>query len=197
MITKVIEYLVKQLVENNLIEEVEKDKYLYSLECFIEGVFTTGSLLILSLAFGKLIPTIVFLICFFSLRKRTGEFHLNTFGGCYVGTIVLYILIVMIARYVENEQTLLTTFTICANGCILLIGTVNHPNISMNKEELNAAKRSSRLLSILLLMLVGFLWWTEINIEIIVYMCLAIVLCAVLLIIAKLLRQEVRKGEQD
>lgn len=38
MITKAVEYLVNQLIENELIEEVQRDEYLYSLECFIVGV---------------------------------------------------------------------------------------------------------------------------------------------------------------
>ena len=56
MITKAVEYLVNQLIENELIEEVQRDEYLYSLECFIEGILTTGSILILGICFRKLIP---------------------------------------------------------------------------------------------------------------------------------------------
>lgn len=89
MIIKAVEYLVNQLVENELIEEVQRDEYLYSLECFSEGILTTGSLLMLGICFRKFIPTIVFLIFFFSLRRRTGGFHLDTFGGCYIGMLVL------------------------------------------------------------------------------------------------------------
>lgn len=195
MITKAVEYLVNQLIENELIEEVQRDEYLYSLECFIEGILTTGSILILGICFRKLIPTIVFLIYFFSLRRRTGGFHLDTFGGCYIGTLVLYVLIIVLAKYIMNEPVLLALLTACACATILIIGTVNHPNIDMSKEELNAAKVSSRLLVSLLMMLVGFLWWVGANMEIIVYMCLAIILCASLLMIAKTIKQEVRVDE--
>lgn len=195
MIAKAVEYLVNQLVENELIEQVQREEYLYSLECFIEGILTTGSLLILGICFGKFIPTIGFLIFFFSLRRRTGGFHLNTFGGCYIGTLVLYVLIIVLAKYIMNEPILLALLTVCAGVSILIIGTVNHPNIDMSKEELNAAKSSARLLVSLLMMLVGYLWWVGANMEIIIYMCLAIILCASLLLIAKLIKQEVRVDE--
>lgn len=185
MITKAVEYLVNQLVENELIEEIQRDEYLYSLECFIEGILTTGSILILAICFRKLMPTIMFLIFFFSLRRRTGGFHLDTFGSCYIGTLILYVLIIILAKYIIKEPVLLALLTVCACVSILIIGTVNHPNIDMSKEELNASKISSRLLVSLLMMLVGFLWWVGANMEIIVYMCLAIILCASLLMIAK------------
>ena len=188
MITKAVEYLVDQLIKNELIEGIQRDEYLYSLECFIEGILTTGSLLILGICFGKLIPTIVFLIFFFSLRRRTGGFHLDTFGGCYIGTLVLYVIISASAKCIMSEPVLLAILTVCAFVSILVIGTVNHPNIDMSKEELNAAKVSS-------MMLVGFLWWVRANIEIIVYMCLAIILCSGLLIVAKIIKQEVRVDE--
>lgn len=99
------------------------------------------------------------------------------------------------AKYAVLERLVLVLFTVCSYVCILIIGTVNHPNMDMSKEELNASKTSSRLLVSMLIMLVGFLWWIEANMEIIVYMCLAIILCASLLIIAKIVKQEVRVDE--
>lgn len=195
MITKAVKYLVDQLVKKELIEEMQRDEYLYSLTCFVEGILTIGSILILAICFEKIIPTIMFLLFFFSLRRRTGGFHLNSFGSCFIGTLILYVLIVICAKYAVLERLVLVLFTVCSYVCILIIGTVNHPNMDMSKEELNASKTSSRLLVSMLIMLVGFLWWIEANMEIIVYMCLAIILCASLLIIAKIVKQEVRVDE--
>ncbi len=195
MITKAVKYLVDQLVKKELIEEMQRDEYLYSLTCFVEGILTIGSILILAICFEKIIPTIMFLLFFFSLRRRTGGFHLNSFGSCFIGTLILYVLIVICAKYAVLERLVLVLFTVCSYVCILIIGTVNHPNMDMSKEELNASKTSSRLLVSMLIMLVGFLWWIEANMEIIVYMCLAIILCASLLIIAKIVKQEVRVNE--
>lgn len=174
---------------------MQRDEYLYSLTCFVEGILTIGSILILAICFEKIIPTIMFLLFFFSLRRRTGGFHLNSFGSCFIGTLILYVLIVICAKYAVLERLVLVLFTVCSYVCILIIGTVNHPNMDMSKEELNASKTSSRLLVSMLIMLVGFLWWIEANMEIIVYMCLAIILCASLLIIAKIVKQEVRVNE--
>lgn len=195
MITKAVKYLVDQLVKKELIEEMQRDEYLYSLTCFVEGILTIGSILILAICFEKIIPTIMFLLFFFSLRRRTGGFHLNSFGSCFIGTLILYVLIVICAKYAVLERLVLVLFTVCSYVCILIIGTVNHPNMDMSKEELNASKTSSRLLVSMLIMLVGFLWWIEANMEIIVYMCLAIILCASLLIIAKIVKQEIRVNE--
>lgn len=191
MITKAVEYLVNQFIENELIESVHRNEYLYSLECFVESILTTGSLLILGSCFGKFIPTIVFLSVFFSLRKRTGGFHLATFGGCYIGTLISYVFIMILAKCVINKPVLLVVLTVSAGIFMLIVGTANHPNINMSREELNAAKESSRGLVSLMMMLVGFFLWIRVNMEVIVYMCLAIILCASLLMMAKITKQEV------
>ena len=65
MITKAVKYLVDQLVKKELIEEMQRDEYLYSLTCFVEGILTIGSILILAICFEKIIPTIMFLLFFF------------------------------------------------------------------------------------------------------------------------------------
>ena len=195
MITRAVRYLVGQLIEDGLIEETQKDEYLYSLECLIEGILTIVSILILAICFRKLIPTIMFLIFFFSLRRRTGGIHLDTFGKCYVGTLVLYVLITILAKYIVKKLLICTLLTVCASVYILSIGTINDCNIDMSEEELNASKVSARLLILLLMMLAGFLKYIGVDIEIIVYMCLAIILCASLLIIAKIIKQDVRANE--
>ena len=192
---KVVRHLVHQLMENSLIEEAQRDEYVYFLQCFIEGTITTGSILILGICFGKFMPTIIFLIFFFSLRRRTGGFHLDTFARCYVGTLILYVMVIFFARYMVNCLELLASLTIASYISIFMIGTINHPNIGMSKEEFMAAKVSARTLSTLLILFIGFLWWTRFNMEIIVYMCLSVILCAGLLMIAKLIRQEVRVDE--
>lgn len=192
MITRAVEYLVNQLIDNDMIEETQREDYYYSLECFLEGVVTTTSILILALCFQNLLPTITFLIFFFSLRKRTGGFHLDTFKGCYIGTLVLYVCVSILSIIIVNKMIFLACLTISAYIFILMIGTVNHPNMDMSREELEAAKVSSRLMVSLLMILIVFLWWIGIDIEIIVYMCMAVILCGSLLLLAKIIKQEVK-----
>lgn len=71
MVEKKIDSLVKTMVEYNLINEEQKENYVYALTCFIEMSITVGSILLVSIFLRNFVPTVGFLLFFFSLRKRT------------------------------------------------------------------------------------------------------------------------------
>ena len=79
---------------------------------------------------------------------------------------------------------------------MVLTGTVNHPNMHMNSEELIESKKLARLLVLLevsiilgcVLLGAGMIYTS--------YMAIAVILCAALLFISKILKQEVRENEE-
>lgn len=78
---------------------------------------------------------------------------------------------------------------------IVFLGTVNHPNMDMDKSELREAKKAARLLVILEVAVIAVLIYLGISNLYISYMAVAIILCASLLILAKILKQEVNDDE--
>ena len=78
----------------------------------------------------KSIPSILFLLFFLSLRKRTGGLHFRTYAKCYLATVVAYIIIVSISPILSENLYLLLVIFIFAICCIGFIGTVNHPNMN-------------------------------------------------------------------
>ena len=74
----------------------------------------------------------------------------------------------------------------------MYIGNVNHPNMNAEEEEVHELKKMSRIIVILELLVIFFLNWLGNAEMVIVYSGLAIILCAALLVIAKLIGQEVK-----
>ena len=79
---------------------------------------------------------------------------------------------------------------------IAITGTVNHPNMQMNSEELMESKKLARIIVLLeACIILGFVLlgagmiYTS-------YMAIAVILCAALLYISKILNQEVRENEE-
>lgn len=87
--------IVEQLLKEQLIDEEQSMYCAYAIILIIEHFITVGTVLILSLVFGVFFPTVLFLAFFLTLRNHTGGFHCDTFMKCYVLTVVVYILIVM------------------------------------------------------------------------------------------------------
>ena len=90
MIEKIADDLIGQMTEARLIDKEMEARYVYVFICWIEKFITVGSIIVISLMFHKLLPTIFFLVFFLELRKRTGGYHLDKFYRCYLASIVSY-----------------------------------------------------------------------------------------------------------
>lgn len=196
MIERLAANMAGQMAEERLIGKDQEAYYIYSITMHIEQFITAGTIFLISLLVGEFIPTLLFMVFFLTLRKRTGGFHFESFIKCYVGTVVAYIAIINIGSVLVNYLTVLLIVLFVAIGIIELIGTVNHPNMRMNKAELTESKKASRVLALLEGGVIYFLYYFGANLICISYMSIAVILCAALLCIAKIMGQEVKENEE-
>ena len=195
MIEKMAYDLIGQMTEARIINKDMEERYVYVFICWTEKFITVGSIILLSLLFHKLLPTIFFLVFFLELRKRTGGYHMDKFYKCYLVSIVSYFIIVIISEKLsEHPQWLFAIVALAITG-IGLIGTVNHPNMHMTSDELVESKKSARTIVLLegcIMLGCALLYADMVYIS---YMAIAVTLCAALLCIAKIFKQEVRENE--
>lgn len=197
MIEKLTNELVSQMTEAKLINEELEEYYAYVLISWIEKFITVGTIILISVAVHKLLPTMFFLIFFFALRKRTGGYHLNKFYQCYLATVASYISILGMSSVLANYPILLFAMLLWAIGIIEIIGTVNHPNMHMDSEELAELKASARIITLLEGVAICCFTILEADMVFISYMAIAVILCAALLCIAKITKQEVNVHEES
>ena len=181
MIEKIADDLIGQMTEARLIDKEMEARYVYVFICWIEKFITVGSIIVISLMFHKLLPTIFFLVFFLELRKRTGGYHLDKFYRCYLASIVSYLVIVIIA------------IVLLAITGIGLIGTANHPNMHMTSDELMESKKSARTIVLLEGCIILGCVLLDADMVYVSYMAIAVILCAALLCIAKIFKQEVKE----
>ncbi|MCH5258674.1 MAG: accessory gene regulator B family protein [Lachnospiraceae bacterium] len=197
MIEKLTNELVSQMTEAKLINEELEEYYAYVLISWIEKFITVGTIILISVAVHKLLPTMFFLLFFFALRKRTGGYHLNKFYQCYLATVASYISILGMSSVLANYPILLFAMLLWAIGIIEIIGTVNHPNMHMDSEELAELKASARIITLLEGVAICCFTILEADMVFISYMAIAVILCAALLCIAKITKQEVKVHEES
>lgn len=192
MIERIVSKLVKELIANEMIDVNQKEEYEYAMICQLETFVTIGSIILISLLSNNLFPTICFLVSFLSLRKRTGGYHLDSFVGCYIGTVCVYGVVVCLCHATCNYFNYIKIIALIASLYIGIIGTVNHPNMDMNDEELRYSKKSARLVLFIEIFAIMFLEWMNIDSNIVNYATWGIILCATLLLVAKLRKQEIK-----
>ena len=192
MVEKIVSKLVRELIGNEIIDISQKEEYEYAIICQLESFITIGSIVLISLLFDNLIPTVCFLTFFLSLRKRTGGYHLDSFIGCYMGTMCVYVGVVFLCHVTCNYFNYIKIITLIASLYIGIIGTVNHPNMDLDDEELRYSKSSARLVLIIEIFAIMFLCWMNIDLNVVSYSIWGIILCAILLLLAKLKKQEIK-----
>ena len=79
---------------------------------------------------------------------------------------------------------------------IVLTGTANHPNMHMNAEELMESKKLARLIVLLEVSIILGCVLLEASMIYTSCMVIAVILCAALLCLSKILKQEVRENEK-
>lgn len=196
MIEKLAIDIVGQMTEDRLIDDKYKEHYIYAFISLVERFLTVGTIILLSLVIKTFFPTLFFLFFFLSLRKRTGGYHFNCFYQCYLGTVITYLMIIGINAFMVKHPFLLLGLLLLAIGIIEVIGTVNHPNMHMDSEELAESKKAARILVLLEGSVIYCLFFLRADMIFISYMSIAVILCAALLGFAKIIRQEVMEREE-
>lgn len=100
--------------------------------------------------------------------------------------------IIQVAAILSEKSYIMCAILFFAVLIIEIIGTVNHPNIDMDKDELQENKKSARLLVLMeaaVIILLDILGMNQLYVS---YMSIAIILCSLLMCVAKLLKQEVK-----
>ena len=192
MIEKMVLNLVSQMESKRMIDKADSNQYEYALVTLIEHTITVGTMLLIGLVFHQLMPTICFLVFFLSLRKRTGGYHADKFWQCYLVTVIIYISIIQAATVLSETPIAVYVMLSLAVLVIGVIGTVNHPNMDMDKDELQEAKKAARLCVLMEASVIVALIALKINELYVSYMSLAVILCASLLCVAKIMKQEVK-----
>lgn len=191
MIENMVLKIVNQMEMEKIINKSSCEYYEYALIGMVEHAVTVGTMLLLGLIFRQLLPTICFIVFFLSLRKRTGGFHANKFWQCYLGTVITYIVVMLVVPMLCMNQTIIYGMLLLAISLIFIMGTINHPNVDMNKSELKESKKAARLIVLMEAMVIAVLVYLKANILYIGYMSSAIILCALLMCLAKIIKQEV------
>ena len=192
MVEKMVLSLVTQMEDREIIEKSSRDYYEYALIILTEHFIAVGTMLMVGIFFEQFIPTVIFLIFFLSLRKRTGGYHADKFWQCYLATIITYIGIIQLAPVLSEKTFIMYSMLFIAVLVIEIIGTVNHPNVDMDKSEFQENQKSARLLVLIETAVIILLVIMGIDQLYVGYMSIAIILCSFLMCLARLLKQEVK-----
>lgn len=185
---------VNALYVNGRIEEKDKAIYHYSVEVLIEKLIGMSLILLLSIWFGLVGQTILFLIYFSAVRKHAGGFHANTFRTCLIGTVGIYVLYAKVLYpFLTKHMNINMALTVIALMLSLVIGAVNHPNMEWSKKEHDDSKYITRVTAFIEFTSIVIFSYLKFEQSYILFMSFGLILSAFLLSMGKALGQEVKE----
>lgn len=195
MIVRLANRITDRFVRENLISRELRGHYVYALITMIERAIAITSIIMLGFVLREPVSTVIFLLVFFSLRRHTGGFHAKYFWQCYLESLTTYICVLYLSAVLTGYLGMIYVCLILAVIYILKTGTVNHPNMAMDHSELAESKKAARRMVLFQSALILALGAASFNKRYIAVMSMAVILCAALMIMAKLKKQEVSCDE--
>lgn len=198
MVEKLSCEIADVLVDRKYVINEKKAIYEFHILMLIEKTITVVSILIISLITDAFLQTIVIGVSFLSLRKRTGGFHANTFSRCYLLSLITYVISIKVLYPILKQLPVpaILIIVFCVGVIAFFIGTVNHPNLDLEECELNISKKKARKIIVLELSIAMictiFVTTRMYGISI----CMALMSCTMGMLLAKLIKQEIRKGDE-
>lgn len=153
--------------------------YYYGFFILLSAIIKMIALLSVAWMFGALLPAIIVILVFGTLRTFAGGYHMDTYGKCVVVSLIMFLSVAIFVRYTwvfwssKNVFLLIGITLIC--GLLLIIkyapkDTPNKPIVE--PEKMRKYKRFS-ILYFLLLMVVSTLFSYKGNNMITLCICFA------------------------
>ena len=98
-------FILKKLIKRNVIEEKDRQIYLYGL---YEGIIILENIIItifIGFWFGNLIQTFMFLVAYIPLRSYAGGYHAKTEKKCFFYSVILVLMVQICFWMMENMDT--------------------------------------------------------------------------------------------
>ena len=159
MLNKLAVKLARRLLLQKVIAEDLFDVYVYGFELLISSIFSTGLILVIGVLTHNILQSIAFLLTFILLRQFSGGYHANTYGVCFVVTLSIFAVILLLVNYIKIYLIYYVILSVI--GVCILIGMA--PIENPNKKITYVQRKKFKVISVLLFLLLAFMGMTLIN----------------------------------
>lgn len=151
--------LTNYILTKGVIKENDFEIYQYGFQRFLELSINIICSIIIAILLNMKLECIVFFLFFIPLRSYSGGFHMEHYLSCLFLSCLSLTGILCIVKYFSATLPLSCVLYFISLAVIKIIGSVNHPNRSVDKEDnLFFNKRANIILLASLIIFVIFLF---------------------------------------
>lgn len=132
---KVVNYIVKQMIKNQAIEEQERDVYCYGVRNGIMIALNWCVIIITGIWYACLAEMLVFAMGYSVLRSNAGGFHMTTHKKCFVFSVLLYQVVACFLSKCRISFLMYTTVLLICVVMIFLLAPIENENKPLDEKE--------------------------------------------------------------
>lgn len=139
------------LVTNNVIPSEHREFYIYGLELFFQKLALYFAILVIAVLTKTLLLSFVFVIAYTGLRRYTGGYHCKTAELCFIVSILIYLIMVLIYVFdIPQIETTLAITSLLSLPVILRFSPVESENNPLEDKEKEKYRKLSIIISLIL-----------------------------------------------
>lgn len=153
MIDKFSARIAQNLLTAQALDVKDINLYQYAIQVLICTLLNYSAFVVIGIIFGMFWENFIMIVPFSLIRKFTGGYHANKYRNCFIGSIAIDIMCLLIIRniigvglYVFGGITIISFILIC------IFSPVEHKNKKLNSKEKAIYKLIAVVLSGLLLL---------------------------------------------
>lgn len=151
MIKYLSENITGYFYKNEIINEEEKEIYIYGLHLIISSAMGIAIILTLGLILNNSVNTFLFLSAFISVRMYSGGYHASSYIKCNITLITVYLITIAAVNFIPPEIVDFSSIILIAATVyvILKYAPVDNENKRLTEGQKNANKKITVCLSVL------------------------------------------------
>ncbi len=174
------ERIIERLILNEAIPGEDKEIYRYGIQQGIIALLNLGTTMVIGMAFGMLLESVLFLAAYIPLRSFAGGYHAKTAVRCYFFSIVMMSAVLWVMRCVIYSGLICGCLTVIFGSIICILVPVedrNKPLDDLEKKVYGKRARSILVPECMISLLATLCGWERIG------MCMTSVLCVMMLML--------------
>lgn len=188
---RISEKAATKMASCHVIMDEEVYLYSYGIQVLILAGLGLLEFLLIGIIFRRVIEVFLFYASFSLLRKHSNGFHAKNVISCSIVSGIVLITVILMEQITIRNIWIYGFVVIGLSVIGLLIGSINHPNLDMSREELDRAKRITRLSILFELLLILLLLLCKVKTKWIYYVSSGMVTDIIMILIAIFTRKEV------
>lgn len=187
MINNLSSKLVCKMVDNSIINNADRELYLYGFFILFSQILYFIFTIIFSFILGVILEGVIFYVVFQFIRTNAGGIHASSELRCEVATTVSIFLCLGIVKLCDlyNIKTVIIFLTIVAAVLIFLLCPLDTPEKPLTSKEKKYFRKKSWIILFIILTIIALSLFFKIN-TLIYPCCMSLILESVLLFSGKI-----------